>query len=334
MMIDLPLIWAVIIAVAVFMYVLLDGFDLGVGILFPLAPDDESRDRMMASVIPVWDANETWLVLGGGGLLATFPHAYAIVLPAVYLPVSVMLIALIFRGVAFEFRAKANTSRKWWDRAFFFGSLIAALCQGFVLGAFVQGFKVVGRDFAGGPFDWLTPFSILTAVSVVAGYALLGSGWLIQKTTDALRDWCYKIVRGLFVIVLICIVAVSLWTLQLNPIITERWFRWPDILYQSLVPVLTGALLLTLLWAVTKRRDRVPFFCSIGLFTLCYLGLGISLWPYAVPFEMTIHEAAAAPASLSFMLVGTLIVLPLILIYTAFSYWIFRGKITGDIQYH
>jgi cytochrome d ubiquinol oxidase subunit II len=275
MMIDLPLIWAVIIAVAVFMYVLLDGFDLGVGILFPFAPDDDCRDRMMGSVIPVWDANETWLVLGGGGLLATFPHAYAIVLPAVYIPVSLMLIALIFRGVAFEFRGRADTSRKWWDAAFFLGSLIAALCQGFVLGAFVQGFEVEGLVFAGGPLDWISPFSILTAVSVVAGYALLGCGWLIQKSTGALRDWCYAIVRGLFLIVLICIVAVSLWTLQLDPIITERWLRWPDILYQSLVPILTGALLVTLLWAVMKRRDRVPFFCSIGLFALCYLGLGI-----------------------------------------------------------
>ena len=334
MVIDLPLIWAFIIAFAVFMYVVLDGFDLGVGILFPFAPDEESRDRIVESVIPVWDANETWLVLGGGGLLATFPHAYAIILPAVYLPISLMLIALIFRGVAFEFRGKANTSRKWWDRAFNVGSLVAALCQGFVLGAFVQGFKVEGREFAGGPFDWLTPFSLLTAGSVAVGYALLGCGWLILKTTGPLRDWCYGIVRWLFVFALVCIVAVSLWTLQLDPIITERWLRWPDILYQAPVPVLTGALLLTLLWAVTTRRDGIPFLCSIGLFALCYLGLGLSLWPYAVPFELTIREAAAAPASLSFMLVGTLIVLPLILIYTAFSYWIFRGKLTGDTQYH
>lgn len=333
-MIDLPLIWAFIIAFAVFMYVLLDGFDLGVGILFPFAPDDESRDRMMGSVIPVWDSNETWLVLGGGGLFATFPHAYAIVLPAVYIPISLMLIGLIFRGVAFEFRGKSVTSRMWWDMAFTLGSLIAALCQGFVLGAFVQGFAVDGRTFAGGPFDWLTPFSALTAASVAIGYALLGCGWLILKTTGPLRDWCYRIVRGLFAAVLVCIVAVSLWTLQLAPVITERWFRWPDILYQSLVPILTGALLLALLWSVIKRRDRIPFFCSIGLFALCYMGLGISLWPYVVPFALTIHDAAAAPASLAFMIAGTAVVVPLILVYTAFSYWIFRGKLTGDIHYH
>lgn len=333
-MIDLPLIWAIIIAFSVFMYVSLDGFDLGVGILFPFAPDHESRDRMMSSVIPIWDSNETWLVLGGGGLFATFPYAYAVILPAVYIPVSLMLIALIFRGVAFEFRAKAVTSRVWWDRAFHFGSIVAALCQGFVLGAFVQGIEVSGREFVGGPFAWFTPFSVLTAVSVVAGYALLGCSWLIFKTDGALRDWCYKLVRGLFVVVLACIVAVSLWTLQLDPIITERWFRWPDILLQSLVPILTGVLLAILLWAVVKRRDNVPFVCSHGLFVLCYIGLGISLWPNAVPFEMTIWEAAAAPASLSFMLVGTVIVVPLILIYTVFSYWVFRGKVTGDTQYH
>jgi cytochrome d ubiquinol oxidase subunit II len=316
------------------MYVTLDGFDLGVGILFPFAPNDASRGRMVSSVIPVWDSNETWLVLGGGGLLATFPHAYSIILPAVYIPISLMLIALVFRGVAFEFRAKAVGSRKWWDRALFLGSLVAALCQGFVLGAFVQGFQVDGRDFAGAPFDWLTPFSVLTAGSVAAGYALLGCGWLIFKTDGPLRDWSYRIVRGLFAIVLGCIVAVSIWTLQLDPSITVRWFRFPDILYLSLVPLATGALLLTLFWAVVKRRDPVPFLCGIGLFALCYLGLGISLWPYAVPFRLTIWDAAAAPASLAFMIVGTAIVVPLILIYTAFSYWIFRGKITGDTQYH
>lgn len=334
MIVDLPLIWAIIIAFAVFMYVFMDGFDLGIGILFPFAPGDSDRTRMMNTIAPVWDANETWLVLGGGGLFAAFPLAYAIVMPAVYIPITVMLIALIFRGVAFEFRASAGASRKWWDRSFHIGSLVATLSQGFVLGAFVQGFEVSGRHFGGGPLDWLTPFSALTAIALVFGYALLGATWVVLKTTDELRDWAYRLIRWLLLGVVVFIGAVSLWTPFLAPSIADRWFSWPNILYLSPVPLLTGLLFVVMLWAVATRKDGVPFVCTLGLFALCYLGLGISLWPWAVPPSLTIWDVAAAPASQAFMLAGTVIVVPLILMYTAYSYWIFRGKMTGDIGYH
>jgi len=333
-MLDLPLIWAVIIAFAVFMYVFMDGFDLGIGILFPFAPGDDARTRMMNTVAPVWDANETWLVLGGGGLFAAFPLAYAIIMPAVYIPITVMLIALIFRGVAFEFRPKAGASRKWWDRSFHLGSVIAAVSQGFVLGTFVQGFEVSGGFYGGGPFDWLTPFSALTACALVFGYALLGATWTILKTTDALRDWAYTLVRRLLLAVILFVGAVSMWTPFLAPAIADRWFSWPNILYLSPVPLITGLLFVIMLWAVATRRDGVPFVCALGLFALCYLGLGISLWPAVVPPDITIWDAAAAPASQAFMLAGTAVVVPLILIYTAYSYWVFRGKVSGDAGYH
>ena len=334
MIIDLPLVWAVIIAFAVFMYVFMDGFDLGIGILFPFAPDDSSRTRMMNTIAPVWDANETWLVLGGGGLFAAFPIAYAIIMPAVYIPVTVMLIALIFRGVAFEFRHSATTSRRWWDLSFHIGSLVATLSQGFVLGAFVHGFELSGRYYGGGPFDWLTLFSAMTAIALVFGYALLGATWVILKTTDALRDWAYGLVRRLLLGIAFFIGAVSLWTPFLAPSIADRWFTWPNILYLSPVPLLTGVLLAVLLWAVRTRKDAVPFLCTLGLFALCYLGLGISLWPLAVPPALSIWDVAAAPSSQAFMLAGTAIVIPLVLIYTAYSYWIFRGKVSGEGGYH
>ncbi len=195
--IDLPLLWAAIIVVGVVMYVLLDGFDLGVGILFPFLPTDQDRDLAMNSVAPIWDGNETWLVLGGAGLFAAFPLAYAVILPGTYLPLIIMLLGLIFRGVAFEFRFKAHHRRHLWDKAFHYGSLAATIAQGMVLGAFIQGFEVENRQFAGGMFDWLTPFSLLTGAALISGYALLGATWLIMKTERELQERCYRLARGL-----------------------------------------------------------------------------------------------------------------------------------------
>ena len=260
----LPLIWAAIIAFAVFMYVLMDGFDLGVGILFRHAPTDGDRDRMMSSVAPIWDGNETWLVLGGGGLMAAFPLAYAIILPALYIPLLVMLIALIFRGVAFEFRFKAETSRHLWDKAFHYGSLAATFAQGVALGAFIQGFQVTGRDFTGGAFDWATPFSLLTGLGLVAGYVLLGAGWLILKTDGALQDWAFKIAKRALAAVLVFVALVSLTTPLLESAIAARWFSWPNIAYLSPVPLLTAALTLGLWRALVKRRERAPPASKIG----------------------------------------------------------------------
>jgi cytochrome d ubiquinol oxidase subunit II len=331
---DFVPIWTAIIGFGVFMYVLMDGFDLGVGILFRAAPDETARNLMMNSVAPIWDFNETWLVLGGVALLATFPLAFAIIIPALYFPVLAMLLALIFRGVAFEFRAKAETSRHLWDKAFHYGSLVATLAQGVVLGAFVRGFPVEGRHFAGGMFDWLTPFCVLTGIGLVLGYSLLGATWLVLKTEGALQDWARLQARWLTLGVLLVMGAVSLWTPFLHERIAERWFSWPNLLFLSPVPLVTLAIALGLWRALSQRREFVPFAAAIGLFTMGYLGLAISLWPNIVPHTISLWDAAAAPRAQAFLLVGTLFLLPIVLGYTVWSYWVFRGKVRGDIGYH
>jgi cytochrome bd ubiquinol oxidase subunit II len=331
---DLPLIWAGIIVLGVIMYVLLDGFDLGVGILFPYAPTDRHRDVMMNSVAPIWDGNETWLVLGGGALFAAFPLAYATILPATYLPLLIMLIALIFRGVAFEFRFKANTSRHWWDKAFHYGSVFATFAQGLVLGAFIQGFEIEGRDFVGGMFDWLTPFTLLTGLALIAGYALLGATWLVWKTEGALQDWSYRVAKRTLFAVLGFIVVVSLWTPLAHPDIAERWFSWPNIVYLSPVPIVTALVALWHYRSLEGRREVLPFVLSMGLFLLSFLGLGISLWPYVIPPDISIWDAASPPETQLFLLVGVGALIPVIMGYTVFTYYVFRGKVTEDIGYH
>ena len=327
---SLPVIWALVIAFAIVMYVSLDGFDLGIGILFPFAPSHADRDTMMNSVAPVWDGNETWLVLGGAGLFAAFPRAYSAVLSATYIPVIVMLLALVLRGVAFEFRFKAEKSRFLWDIAFTAGSLLAAIGQGFVLGTFIDGIRVVDGRFVGGSFDWLTPFNAMTAAGLVAGYALLGATWLIWRTEGGLQDWSRKHARVLLVVVFFFVGLVSLWTPLDHPAISARWFAWPNLLYLSPVPVATAALAFLLWRGLAQKQEAAPFLLTIGLFLLSFMGLGISLWPYAVPPEMTIWDAAAQPESQFFMLVGVAVLMPLILAYTGYNYWIFRGKVGGD----
>lgn len=331
--IDLPLVWGAIIAIAVFMYVLLDGFDLGIGILFPFAPSDACRSRMMNSIAPFWDGNETWLVLGGGGMLAAFPLAYSILMPALYLPVILMLIGLIFRGVAFEFRFKAERSRWLWDHAFHFGSLLAVFMQGVILGGFVQGIQVTGRGYSGGPFDWLTGFSLMTGVALLFGYALLGATWLIMKTEGATADWARKVARYVLIFVVIFMGLVSLVMPFLNAAVAERWFAWPNILYLSPVPVLALVCAWLINRSIRKGREYSPFLLSIGLFVLGYIGLAVSLWPYIVPRAVTLWQAAAAPESQSLLLVGTALFLPVILGYTAYSYYVFRGKVDEHALY-
>jgi cytochrome bd ubiquinol oxidase subunit II len=332
--VDLPVAWAGIIVLAVVMYVLLDGFDLGVGILFPYAPGDPERDVMMTSVAPIWDANETWLVLGGAALFGAFPLAYSVILSGTYLPLLIMLIALILRGVAFEFRFKAARSRPLWDKAFHYGSVLATFAQGLVLGTFIQGFKVEGRDFAGGMLDWLTPFTVMTGIALVSGYALLGSCWLIWKTEHDLQDWAYRIALPLLLAVLLFVGLVSAWTPLREPAIAERWFRWPNLLYLSPVPVVTAAAALGLWQALVRRRELLPFLLAMSLFLLSFLGLGISLWPHVIPPDITIWQAAAPPATQVFLIIGIGALLPFILGYTAFSYYVFRGKARPDEGYH
>ncbi len=334
MAIDLAFVWAVLIAFAVLAYVVLDGFDLGIGILFPASAGPDQRDIMINSVAPVWDGNETWLVLGGGGLMAAFPLAYAIVLPALYPPLIAMLLALVLRGVAFEFRFRTRRAKWAWDVGFCAASTLAALCQGIALGAFIQGFAVEGRAYAGGWYDWLTPFSILTGIAVVVGYALLGATWLIMKTEGALQERCFRLTLPLAAAVVAMIVVVSIWTPLLDPTIAARWFSWPNILLVSPVPLLVAGAAIALYRAIEARREYLPFLLAQSLFVLSFIGLGISLYPYAVPRSVTIWQAAAPPESLAFLLVGALILIPIILAYTAHAYWVFRGKVDPAGGYH
>lgn len=331
---DLPLIWGGLIATAVFLYVLLDGFDLGIGILFPFAPSDQCRDRMINSIAPFWDGNETWLVLGGGGLFAAFPLAYAILFPAFYIPLISMLLGLILRGVAFEFRFKAEHYRKVWDYVFHFGSLIATFCQGMVLGAFVQGVKVTGRNFSGGPFDWATAFSVMTGIALVFGYALLGATWLIMKTEEVTQTWSRKVSGYVLAFVGIFMALVSI----IMPLSSTRiqlfWFSFPNFYYLVPVPIIT-AVLFALIWYDLHqgKKELRPFLLSLGIFFMGYLGLGVSFFPWIIPFKFTLWQAAASPPGLSLLLIGICITLPLILAYTGYCYYIFRGKSSHEQSY-
>lgn len=332
-MFDLAFIWAGLIAFAVLAYVLFDGFDLGIGILFPFLKSESERDQAMNSVAPVWDGNETWLVLGGGGLMAAFPVAYSIVMTALYAPVIAMLLALVFRGVAFEFRWRA-VEKHTWDWAFASGSTLAAFAQGIALGALVQGIPVSDRAYAGGWWDWLTPFSLVTGVALVVGYALLGACWLILKTTGDVQSRAYRIAWITALGTLALIGIVSLWTPLMNAQFMARWFAWPAILYSAPVPLFVAIAAFALLYGLFKRREASPFLAAQALFVLCYIGLGISFYPYIVPPSVTIWSAAAPDSSLKFLLVGAVILIPAILAYTALSYWVFRGKIDSSAGYH
>jgi cytochrome d ubiquinol oxidase subunit II len=331
---DFVPIWTLILGAGIFFYVLLDGFDLGVGMIYGLEPDVKSRNIVMNSIAPVWDGNETWLVLGGLALLAAFPLAFAIIIPALYFPILVMLLALVFRGVSFEFRFRDVEHKTFWDHGFCYGSMLATIAQGMMLGAFIQGFKVEDRHFAGTGFDFLTPFSVLTGVALVFGYGLLGAGWLILKTEGEIQDRARRHGRFCLIAVLIAIAAVSIWTPLMSVEIAERWFTWPNLLLLSPVPVAT-ALLAFFVWrSLAGRLQAAPFIGAIGLFALSYLGITISLWPMIVPHHYTLAEAASSPRTQAFLLVGTLVLLPVILAYTGWSYWVFRGKVRADVGYH
>ncbi|HET7715693.1 MAG TPA: cytochrome d ubiquinol oxidase subunit II [Bauldia sp.] len=330
-----PFIWALLIAAAVALYVILDGFDLGIGILSPFARKQEHRNAMINSIAPFWDGNETWLVLGGGGLWVAFPDAYAVIMPAMYLPVIVMLLALIFRGVSFEFREVAKSHHRRWDYAFAGGSIIAAFMQGVILGGLLQGITVVEGRFAGGPFDWLSPFALMCGLGLLAGYALLGATWLILRTEGSLAEYSRRQARVLLVAVLGFIALVSLWTPLGIERIATRWFSTPNIFFLWPVPLLTALLALAVWRGLDRRREAIPFLGSAGLFLLCYLGLAISTFPYIVPPSLTIVAAAAVPESQVFSLIGVVFLLPIILGYTAFVYWTFlRGKVAIGESYH
>jgi len=330
---DLTIIWAGIIAFAVAAYVLMDGFDLGIGILFPFFRVGGERDKAMNSIAPVWDGNETWLVLGGGGLLAAFPLAYAIILPALYAPLTAMLLGLIFRGVAFEFRWRDPGHRALWDIAFTGGSLLATMAQGITLGALLQGIEVEGRAYAGGWWDWLTPFSLLTGVSLVIGYALLGAGWLIWKTQGPVQQDARRLARWLAIGLLVAIGAVSAATPFLEGQYYQRWFAFPGLLVTIPVPLLVAATGVWLWRSIGGERDGLPFLLSLALFGLSMAGLAISIWPDVIPGRVSIWQAAAPERSQFFMLVGAAVMVPVILAYTTWAYWVFRGKV-DEAGYH
>lgn len=341
---DLPLIWAAILAIAVLMYVMLDGFDLGVGILFPFAASPQERDVMMDSVAPVWDGNETWLVLGGGGLFAAFPLAYGAVMPALYLPIFLMLLALVLRGVSFEFRLRARRSgKRIWTLGFAGGSLMATIAQGLVLGGFIQGITLKDGRFAGGPFDWLTPYTLLTAAGLVAGYALLGATWLMWRTADDLhgraRTWAR--VSALATGVLLALVSVA--TLFLHPRIGARWglelgadshIDLERLALLSPIPLLGAGGLSIVMLGLRRGSHGWPFIGALIVFLSGYLGLAVGFFPYIAPYDMTFRQAANADNALALLLGGAAILLPAIIGYSAWVYWVFRGKVTADAGYH
>ncbi len=332
-MTDLTIVWAGIIALALAAYVVMDGFDLGIGILFPTIEVGQERDQAMNSIAPVWDGNETWLVLGGGGLMAAFPLAYAIVLPALYAPFIAMLLGLIFRGVAFEFRWRDPDHRRIWDAAFCVGSVVATLAQGIALGALLQGIDVDGRAYAGGWWDWLTPFSLLTGASLVVGYALLGATWLIYKTEGRAQAHARRMARPLAIGLIAAITLVSAATPFLEGQYHQRWFSWPGVLAAAQMPVLVAITAYVLWRSIDRAPDWRPFVMTLLLFGLSMIGLGISIWPDAVPGRVSIWDAAAPPRSQAFMLVGAALLVPIIAAYTVWAYWVFRGKVDAH-GYH
>lgn len=334
MAIDLPTVWAGIIAFAVLAYVVLDGFDLGIGILFPFFTHRKDRDLMTNSIAPVWDGNETWLVLGGGGLMAVFPVVYATVMPALYMPIIIMLLALIFRGVAFEFRWRTQRASHYWDYGFWIGSTLAGFTQGIALGALVQGIAIADRQYVGGWWDWLSPFSILTGIAVVVGYALLGATWLNLKTVGDIQHRARRVSMVTGVLLLALIGAVSLWSPFINPVYFDRWFGWPTAFFSAFVPLLVAGCAFALWQGLTTDKHLQPFLAALGLFVLSFVGVGISFYPYIVPGSLTIEEAAAPDSSLLFLLVGAVVLIPTILAYTGYAYWVFRGKMDPDEGYH
>jgi cytochrome bd ubiquinol oxidase subunit II len=333
--VDLPLIWSLIIGFGLMMYVLMDGFDLGIGILFPFIPGREHRDVMVNTVAPVWDGNETWLVFGAAALMAAFPLAYSVILTALYLPLMLMLAGLICRGVAFEFRFKADvTHRPIWDKAFACGSYVATFCQGVALGAFINGFAAADGAYSGGALDWLTPFSLFTGLGLLVAYSLLGSTWLIMKTEGALQLRMKDLARAASIALLIAIGIVSLWTPLSHPDVAARWFALPNLVFFLPIPALVLLTTWAIFWTLKRDSHAAPFLLALFLLFLGYSGLAISLWPHIIPPATSIWDAASPPQSMGFALVGALFIIPFILAYTSWSYYVFRGKVRIGEGYH
>ncbi|MBN3867333.1 cytochrome d ubiquinol oxidase subunit II [Gluconobacter kondonii] len=333
----LPVVWALLAATAIFLYVCLDGFDLGIGILFLKEKDHDHRNLMVNTVAPVWDGNETWMIFGGAALYGVFPVAYGTILPALYLPILFMLLALILRGVSFEFRFKSESpmSQFFWDSSFCGGSIVAAFMQGVILGTLVQGIKIENNVFVGSSFDWFTPFALFCGLAVVIGYALLGATWLLWRCEGELHDAMRRISYVLGGLMLVTIALVSIWTPMLHTTYMQHWLDMPQFALVAPVPVAVVVLAAALFLGLRNPRSHLlPFIATLGLFFLCFSGLGINVWPYIVPPTITIWQASSPPESQTFLLVGTMFLLPLILSYTAYSYYVFRGKMSAGHHYH
>ncbi|OWT74515.1 MULTISPECIES: cytochrome d ubiquinol oxidase subunit II [unclassified Achromobacter] len=334
MTIDLPTVWAIVIALGVLIYVILDGFDLGIGLLYPLFPQERERQLMMNTVAPVWDGNETWMVLGGAGLYAAFPAVYGGLLSATYLPLVLMLCGLIFRGAAFELRAKAQRTRHAWDIAFMGGSALATFCQGMVLGTLLQGIPMSAGRYTGNGMEWLSPFSFFCGLGLCVTYACLGCGWLIGKTGGELQRKLLAVMRPLSLLLLAAIAVISVWTMLAQPRVSARWFDPANFFYFLPVPALLVLAIAGIFRATRRGLDRQPFAYAIGIVFLGFSGLMLSIFPYILPGSMDIWQASSPRSSQGFALVGVIVVLPVILAYTALSYWVFRGKVASDSGYH
>lgn len=333
-MIDVTAVCALLIVLGMMLYVILDGFDLGIGIIFPFAPDDESKNKMMSSIAPVWDGNETWLIYGGGILFAAFPTAYSILLPALYIPLMLLIFALMFRGVAFEFRLKAKKSRWIWDYSFTFGSILAAFSQGLILGSVIEGFKVTDMQFSGNSFDWLTSFSITTGFGVVFGYALLGAGWTVLKTENQTKEWAKNIIKPLNVMLGLFILMVSIKTPLEYPQIAQKWFSFPNFWLLLPIPIITFFCWFKIFDSLSKNKDHQPFILTIAIFILSFIGLGYSLWPYIIVNNLTIWDLAAPDKSLQLVFITLMISFPIVLGYTIFVYKLFKGKVLDHHNYY
>ena len=331
---DLPLIWVFIVGFAVLMYIICDGFDLGVGIVFPWIPN-EHRPTAMTTVSPVWDGNETWLIMGAAMLYGAFPIAYSLLLPDLYIPLIFMLMALIFRGVAFEFLFKANKKRILWDISFTIGSWLTTFMQGMVLGTFIQGPIVINGQNLSGPLHWLTPFSVFTGISLVIGYGFLGAAWLILKTSDELQEWCYKLARNLLILWMLVMVAITIWTPYIDPFVIDRWFGYKRSVWVAIIPLFAATAMIWNFIEIKRRQhEKRPFILGIFVFVCAFAGLAISSLPYIVPHTITFRAAAADSSTLLFLLIGTLVVLPIILVYFSYTYYVFRGKVTSHHELH
>ena len=330
---DLITLWACLLALAILLYVVLDGFSLGIALLFQAARDEEERDTMINSIAPVWDANQTWLVFGGGALFVAFPMIYGVLFSALYIPLLTFIFGLIFRGVTFEFRANA-TRKGPWNTAFFLGSLVAVIAQGLTLGGILSGTEVVGGQFAGGPFDWLTPFSVTVSLALIAGYILLGSTYLLVKTEGPVQERAYsKAFRAAWVVLLFQIL-VTIWTPFHYPSALTNWIHPPRIYFIWVFPLVGLLAFYGLVQSLKARREVLPFVFSSVFFFAGYLGLIASIYPYAIPPSITFQEAAAQQETLRFTLWGVILVLPLVLGYTVYSYVVFRGKVRKEGYYH